>query len=59
VLEPRNGPISSTHDRWVALPYALVFRPDDHGRCRWDLRMGAATRIARARITHDDVERDP
>jgi len=41
MLEPRNGPVCAAPDRWVALPYALVFRPDERGRCRWSLRMGA------------------
>jgi hypothetical protein len=45
VLEPRDGPVNATDDRWIALPYALVFRPDERGRCRWSLRVGAETRI--------------
>jgi hypothetical protein len=45
VLEPRNGPVNATDDRWTALPYALVFRPDERGRCRWSLRMGAEPRL--------------
>src|SRR5262249_39745561 len=46
VLEPYNGLISAAHDRWVALPYALVFQPDERGRCQWRLRTGVETRIS-------------
>lgn len=46
VLEPRNGPVNATRDRWVALPYALVFRPDERGRCQWSMRVGAETRLS-------------
>ena len=46
VLEPRNGPVNATDDRWIALPFALVFRPDERGRCRWSLRMGAEARLS-------------
>jgi hypothetical protein len=46
MLEPRNGSVCAAHDRWVGLPYALVFRPDERGRCQWSLRTGAETRIS-------------
>jgi hypothetical protein len=46
VIEPRDGPVHAAHDRWVALPYALVFQPDERGRCRWSLHMGVEPRIS-------------
>ena len=38
VLEPISGAVNASHDRWVAMPFALVFLPDDRGRCVWSLR---------------------
>lgn len=37
VLEPRNGGVNAAHDRFVALPFALTFVPDERGRCKWTL----------------------
>ena len=39
VLEPLNGFVCAAHDRAVAIPFALVFRPDERGRSKWCLHM--------------------
>jgi hypothetical protein len=37
VLEPIKGFVYAAHDRSIAIPFALAFRPDWRGRCQWHL----------------------
>lgn len=54
VLEPLKGFVYAAHDRQVAIPFALVFRPDDRGRCSWSLRMHATE--PRISIEHGSLD---
>lgn len=42
VLEPGDNLLFAAHDRQAAIPFALAIRPDDRGRCTWELHKDAA-----------------
>jgi hypothetical protein len=39
VLEPVNGFIYAADERQISIPFALVIRPDERGRCKSSLQM--------------------
>jgi hypothetical protein len=39
VLEPLEGPINASHDRAIAVPWALGFVPDPRGRTKWSIQI--------------------
>jgi hypothetical protein len=41
VLEPIKGFVYAAHDRSIAIPFALVIRPDERGRAQWRLHVHA------------------
>jgi hypothetical protein len=54
VLEPINGFVHAAAERYVALAFALVFRPDERGRCEWHLR-GSRLVLARGSLDLEGI----